>query len=180
MTSFEINKIVGSILMAGLIAMAAGQVAKILYQPKHLEKTVLAIEVAGSASPAEAAKAAAPALPLPQLLAKADPAAGQQAAKKCIACHTFDKGGANKIGPNLYGVVARKPAGSAGFSYSPAMAGQGEPWSYARLYDYLTDPKALVPGTKMAFAGIRKAEERADILAYMRTLSDAPVAFPAP
>jgi cytochrome c len=115
------------------------------------------------------------------LLAAADPAAGEKVAKKCASCHTFDKGGPNKIGPNLWGLMDGAVADNAGFGYSDALASRsGEAWSYQALSDFLEDPKGWAPGTKMAFAGVKKTGQRADLIVYLRGLSDSPAALPEP
>lgn len=126
-------------------------------------------------------KAAAPvaAIPLPTLLAKADPAKGQALTKVCATCHSFEKGAAAKVGPDLYGVVGRPKGSAAGFSYSDAMKAKGGDWTFADLDSFITSPKSFVPGTKMGYGGEPDAGKRADIIAYLRTLSDAPVPLPA-
>ena len=126
-------------------------------------------------------KAAAPvaAVPLPTLLAKADPAKGQALTKVCATCHSFEKGAAAKVGPDLYGVVGRAKGSDAGFSYSDAMKAKGGDWTFDDLDSFITSPKTFVSGTKMGFGGEPDAGKRADIIAYLRTLSDAPVPLPA-
>ena len=121
----------------------------------------------------------APAETVVALLAAADATAGQSVAKKCKACHTFDQGGANKLGPNLWNIVNRQIAGTAGFKFSPALQGlSGETWTFEALDAFLTKPKDYAPGTKMSFGGLKKPEARANLIAYLRSLSDNPAALP--
>ena len=131
----------------------------------------------------DAASAAAPAaVPVADLMATADPAKGEALFKKCASCHTDTKGGANKVGPNLFGLVDRPIATHEGFSYSAAMKGfaeGGKVWDFDHLNNFLTAPKKYVKGTSMGFAGDKKDAERADIMAYLNSKSDAPLALPA-
>jgi cytochrome c len=178
MASQEANKIAGAVLMAGLIAMASGFIARSLVHPVQLKELAFAVEKPDA--PAAAGQPAGPVEvpPVSPLLAKADLAAGEASAKKCAACHTFDKGGPNRVGPNLYDVVGRKPGQVAGFAYSKPMAAVAEEWNYEHLNKYLNNPKAAIPGNKMAFAGIAKLEERAALIAWLRSKSDAPKPLP--
>lgn len=119
--------------------------------------------------------AAAPArLDLGALLAGADANTGKSKAQACASCHTFQQGGSNGIGPNLWGIVGRDIAAHSGFSYSEAMAAQPGTWSYARLFDYLASPARDIPGNKMGFAGLRRPEDRAAVIRYLATLGTPP------
>ena len=178
MDSFELNKIMGAILGTCLVLLVTNFAAQAIFAPQKPEKPGFEIAVKEDASGgAEATKAAE--VPIEQLLANASVEKGQAASKKCAACHTFDKGGPNKVGPNLWGIVGNHHAHAEGFSYSSAMqAKSGEPWNYEALNHFISSPRTYVPGTKMTFAGVSKASERADIIAYLRTLSDNPVPLP--
>lgn len=133
-----------------------------------------------STAPAAAPEPAEPVQPLPVLLASADADKGARVAKKCVSCHSFDKGGKNKVGPNLYNMFTRTRGSGEGFNYSSAMAELGGKWNFADLDKFIEKPKAFMPKTKMAFVGIKKATDRAALLAYLRKYNDAPPALPAP
>ena len=179
MASQEANKIAGAILMSGLIAMASGFIARSLVHPVPLKELAFAVEKPDApAAGGQAAAAPAEVPPIAPLLAKADLAAGEASAKKCAACHTFEKGGPNRVGPNLWDVIGRKPGSHAGFAYSKPMAAVAEEWDYERLNKYLANPKAAIPGNKMAFAGIPKPEERAALITWLRNKADAPKPLP--
>lgn len=172
------NKYAMSILGVLLLTMALGVFSNAVYAPVRPVKP-------GFDLPGATAEWAAPAAapipedpPLPPLLAKADVAKGQAATKVCQACHNFEKGAGPKVGPPLFGVVGRPIASVAGFSYSDALKGMGGDWSYEEIFKFLKQPKALASGTKMSFPGEPDPQKRADILAYLQTLSDSPVPFP--
>ena len=180
-TSLEFNKIAAGVLCAGLLAMATGKLADMLRSPDELSENVFQIEVEDTGTAVAAAPAGpAPVEPILALLANADVAAGESEARKCAACHTFDDGGANKVGPNLWNIVNADKGGVDGFAYSDAMATFDDPkqWTYSSLNKFLHRPKEYMPGTKMNYAGLRKASDRADMVAYLRSLSAAPAALP--
>ena len=177
MSSLELNKIVGAILVAGLVAMGTGFVAHELVNPERQGG-----ESAGTEIATVAGAPAAPAVvePVSGLVAKADIAAGQQTAKKCTNCHDFNKGGPNKVGPKLWGIVGSHPAEVPNYAFSDAMKGrQSRTWTYEELNDFLASPKADVPGTKMTFPGLPKLQDRANVIAWLRTLADQPAALPS-
>lgn len=178
MDTLELNKIAFGVLGAGLLLMLINEVGNAVVHPEQLEKSVLAIDTGAVEGTGTADKEEEVGPSLAELMPEADPAKGEKVAKKCAACHTFDKGGANKIGPNLYGVLGRAKAAHEGFGYSSALAELGGDWGYTELSEFIANPKGFAKGTKMAFAGIRKPEDRADLLAYMRQQSDSPLPLP--
>ena len=178
METTNANKIALAVLGALLGTMALGVFSNAVFAPDKAAQPGYAL-VGGEAAAAPAAAApAAPEVPLPALLAKADAAKGQNDVKTCQACHSFDKGGAAKVGPPLWGVVGRPAASVAGFAYSDALKGVGGDWTYDKIFTFIKSPKAFAAGTKMTYPGEPDPLKRADILAYLRTLSDNPVPFP--
>lgn len=178
--SFEANKIAGAILAAMILAMVSGIVANLLVHPTPLAKQ--AYEVAGGPPEggAATAAAAAPAGPEPiaPLMAKASADAGKAKTQLCAACHTFDKGGPNRIGPNLYGVIGSPIAEDrGGFAFSKALEEKGEhkTWTLDNLNAWLFKPQEFAKGTKMTFIGLPKAEDRANVIAYLNSMSDKPL-----
>lgn len=178
MDSFELNKIMGAILGTCLVLLVTNFTANAIFAPKPLEKPGFAIEAKAEGEGAEKPAAAAASEPIEKLLQTASVDKGAAAAKKCAACHTFEKGGPNRVGPNLYNIVNRPRASEPGFNYSAAMKAKGGTWTYQDLNQFITNPKGFISGTAMGFAGIQKDSERADVIDYLHTLSDSPAPLP--
>lgn len=180
-SGFELNKIAGAVLLAGLIAMVTGTIADKLYAPTlHPKKRGFEVAVEKTEGASATGQKAEEKIDIATLLSTADVEAGKTISKKCQTCHSLDKGGPNKVGPDLWGVVGRPKGAHEGFSYSDAMKGKGGNWDYDSIFHFVTMPKSFVPGTKMAFAGIKKPQDTANLIAYLRTLSDSPVPLPTP
>ena len=179
MGGLEWNKIFAAILVAGILALGSSILAEMVVEPTELKQNAYAIEVAqGDPSAAQSQDQAEKIDPVSPLLAKADAAHGEQLAKVCTSCHSFEKGGANKVGPNLWGVVGGPHAHKDDYSYSDAMKKFPGKWDFEALNQFLHKPTQYVPGTKMGFAGFKKVQDRADVIAWLRTQSDAPVPLP--
>lgn len=173
-----LNKLAAAVLSAGLLAMITGFIAHQIYHPHVPAKQAYEIAAGVEAPSAQTASAPAGPQPIGPLLAKADAANGEKIAKKCAACHTFEKGGPNKIGPNLWNVVGAKHAAHEGFSYSSVMQGMPGTWDYESLNKFIYSPRAYAKGTKMTFIGLKDDQQRADVIAYLRSLSDSPKPLP--
>ncbi len=166
MSGLELNKIAAAVLLASLIAMVVGVVSNILYKPKlEIAQRGYQIEIAEGGDPV-AAGVPEPELNIEELMANAD--AGAKTIKKCVACHTLDQGGSSKVGPNLWKIVNAQKGQKPGFSYSKAMIAAGGSWDNESLFHFLKKPGKFMPGTKMSFAGIRKPEDIANIIAYLK------------
>src|SRR5690606_27324523 len=180
MNSTRTNKFVMAFLAAVFVVMTTGMLSDALFSAPAPEKPGYLIE----ASDASGGGANAPAkeeVSIAVLMQSADPARGENVYKRCAACHTAEKGGPNKVGPNLWDIVNRPAASIEGFNYSAAMkefAAEGNKWDYEHLNKFLFSPRGYIKGTIMGFAGDKKDNERADLIAYLRTLSDDPAPLP--
>ncbi len=183
MKGFEGNKIFAAILVALILYVGSGVVSETVFHgvPGHEKETARAYPVMESQPVVVEATPEAPKGPEPisALLATADMAAGQALTKKCSACHSFEEGGPNKVGPALWNIVGHPKAAVAGYTYSAALkAMAAESWDYEKLNAFLYHPKVYATGTKMAFAGLPKAEDRANLILYLRSLSKTPQPLP--
>ncbi|MEM1049236.1 MAG: cytochrome c family protein [Pseudomonadota bacterium] len=178
MDSFELNKIAGALLGALLFVFGTGFLSELIFYEHHPETPGYVIEIAEAATDDAAEEPVV--ISVAALMANADVAGGEKAARKCSACHTFDNGGANKVGPNLWNIVNRAFGAVEGFKYSSALMEYAaeKTWTFDELNGFLQNPRQHLPGTSMGFAGLKKDDERADMLAYLRSLSDSPAPLP--
>jgi cytochrome c len=176
MDSHQWNKIIGSVLGTVLFILVVRAVGEAIFFPEELEEP--AIKIAGTeTAPAEGAAPAAPAESLPDFAAAipaADAMQGGMIAERCMVCHGWDKGGPAMIGPNLYGVVGRAKAAATDFDYSPVLREKGGNWTYEDLFTFLQQPGVYAPGTKMAFAGLPRTQDRLNLIAFLRMQADMP------
>ena len=179
MDELRLNKVFAGFLFAALLLMAGVKIADVMVPHQELAENAYVIEVAETTDIAAAAPVDTGPEPILALLAGADLGAGEKLSKKCSACHVFDAGGQNKVGPALWNVVNRPLGASEGYAYSDALAGFGGAWDYAALNAFLAKPKGYISGTKMNFAGLKKPQDRANLIAWMRARADSPAALPS-
>jgi cytochrome c len=182
MDSFEFNKIAGAVLASLLVILGGNKLLGAVYAPTVPDKKAYVVEgVVAEGAPEAAAPAPEAEKPFALLIQTADAEKGKKITAQCVSCHSFEKGGPNKIGPNLYGVIGGPYGHKDDFSYSDAFKAEhakGRVWVMEDLFHYLKDPKAWVPGNKMSFAGLKKPDQRADVIAYLRTMNDNPPPLP--
>jgi cytochrome c len=176
MNSFELNKILGAMLGCCLITLALNIAAGAIFAPEKPKKP--GYEIAVKEEGGGKTEAAAPSEPIEVLLAKASVEKGEATAKQCGICHTFEKGGPNRVGPNLWGIVGSERGEGRGFSFSAVMKAKGGKWTFEELDKFIKDPRAYIPGTAMTFAGIRNDQQRANVIDYLHTLADSPMPLP--
>ena len=179
MDELRLNKLFAGFLFAALLLMAGVKIADVMVPHQELAENAYVIEVAETTDTATAAPVDTGPEPILALLVGADLGAGEKLSKKCSACHVFDAGGQNKVGPALWNVVDRPLGASEGYAYSDALAGFGGAWDYAALNAFLAKPKGYISGTKMNFAGLKKPQDRANLIAWMRAKADSPAALPS-
>jgi len=177
MNGFEINKIIAAIIFTVLVVFGIGKIADLVFEVK--KPSVAAYKVdAPAVKTVSAESSGSGAVDIKALLALGTIEHGQKVFKKCTACHVVAKGGKNKIGPVLYGVLGKKSASISDYKYSKALIAHGKVWSFAEMNSYLIKPQAHIKGTKMAFAGLKKEKDRASVILYMNSKSDNPLPKP--
>ena len=170
------NTIAGWVLFAGIVALGSSIVAGEVFhseRPEHMGYPIEGVEQEGEAG-AEAEQ------PIAFYLASATAEQGEQVFKKCIACHTVDKGGANMLGPNLWSILGHPIGQGRGFAFSDALASKGGTWDWDSMSEWLKSPKSFAPGTKMTFAGLSNPEDRAAVILFLNQHSDSPLPLPTP
>jgi len=176
-SNLELNKIAASIFLAGLLTMVAAKLSHIFYTPEPAKQAGILIEVPEDNT--SNVNAVIEEIDVKTLLASADIERGKKVAKKCVACHTFDQGGKNGVGPNLYGILGRDIASVNGFNYSKALQNIDGKWDYDKMAAWLKKPKEFAKGNIMSFVGIKKPQQLADIIVYLNSKSATPLAIPA-
>ena len=179
MDSFEINKIIGAVLLIALLVIGIGKISDIAFHVDKPKKSAYKVDIQESTQVSSStAKKIEEKIDISALLALGDVSHGEKVFKKCSACHLVNKGGENKIGPALYGVIGRKVASKQDYKYSKAMAAYDKDWTFEEMNGYLKKPQSYIKGTKMAFAGLRKEKDRASVILYLNQNSDNPLPLP--
>ena len=179
MDSFEVNKIIAAVLLIALIVIGIGKISDIAFKVDKPEKSAYKVEIVEeNAAVSSSAKVVEEKVDIVALLALGDISHGEKVFKKCAACHLVNKGGENKIGPALYGVLGRKVASKNDYKYSKAMSAYDKNWTFEEMNGYLRKPQSYIKGTKIAFAGLRKDKDRASVILYLNQNSDNPLPLP--
>ena len=179
MDSFEVNKIIAAILLVALLVIGIGKISDIAFKVDKPEKSAYKVEIQEDNSAIKSTtEKIIEKIDISALLALGDVSHGEKVFKKCAACHLVNKGGQNKIGPALYGVIGRKVASIEDYKYSKAMAAYDKNWTFEEMNGYLKKPQTYIKGTKMAFAGLRKEKDRASVILYLNQNSDNPLPLP--
>ena len=181
MDSFEINKIIASILLVALLIIGISKISNIIFKVDKLDSSAYKVELPDSGTNqinVENTIKADDKVDISALMALADVAHGEKVFKKCSACHSIEAGGGNKIGPALYNVVGRKIAAVEDYKYSKALVEYKKNWSFEELNGFLIKPQKWIKGTKMAYAGLRKEKDRASVILYLNKYSDNPLPLP--
>jgi cytochrome c len=173
MANLEVNKAFSAVLTAGIAFMVTGLVGRALVHVERPHESAIQIGDVAATQTTQAPAAAAPPLePVTPLLANASVQNGQVLAQRlCASCHSFNEGGRNGVGPNLHGIIGSPHGKADGFSYSAVLKGKNEPWNYENMNAWLLKPNTYAPGTRMAFAGITNTQQRADVIAYLKSIS---------
>ncbi len=181
MDSFEINKIIASILLVALLIIGISKISNIIFKVDKLDSSAYKVELPDDGAKQiseENTMKADHKVDISALMALGDIAHGEKVFKKCSACHSIEAGGGNKIGPALYNVVGRKIAAVEDYKYSKALVEYKKNWSFEELNGFLIKPQKWIKGTKMAYAGLRKEKDRASVILYLNKYSDNPLPLP--
>ncbi|MDB1135540.1 c-type cytochrome [Candidatus Anaplasma sp. TIGMIC] len=170
MGGLNFNRIATSVLLASFIILIVSNVVDIVYHPDHDSPRGYSVDVSSTKTAGSGDSAEAVDIDIASLIATASAEKGKVVAKKCSACHTVNKGGPDRVGPNLWGVIGAKKGRVAGFTYSKALLSHGGDWSEEELFKFLSKPQSYISGTRMAFAGLSKPQDIADLLAYLKSL----------
>ena len=181
MDSFDINKIIASILLVALLIIGISKISNIIFKVDKLDSSAYKVELPDDSAKQiseENTMKADDKIDISALMALGDIAHGEKVFKKCSACHSIEAGGGNKIGPALYNVVGRKIAAVEDYKYSKALVEYKKNWSFEELNGFLIKPQKWIKGTKMAYAGLRKEKDRASVILYLNKYSDNPLPLP--
>ena len=178
MDSFELNKIIAAVLLVALLIIGIGKLSNIIFYVEKPKTPGYAVEAEQVSTSSTSEIKEEEKVNIAALMALGDVSSGEKIFKKCAACHSIVKGGANKIGPALYNVVGRKIGGVSDYKYSKALVDYGKDWNFEELNGFLIKPAKWIKGTKMAYAGLRKEKDRASVIKYLNQNSDNPLPLP--